>query len=201
MSYSNPVRQSLFEFGDCLNSGKSKAKAAAESLKRIFPHVITEGYSFMIPMPGHVSFAAGNFVQFSPEFLPFINESSPLSSRWNEEGCRSLRKANRSTWLCLPSHGLSRESLASYGNRPSQEKGMIYYSHSPMKHLLIILFLQLVINAALGFDTYLVQRHGIPCIPTSGDKTSHDSDSHQKLGCYFCNDVVAPGDVSSYSPL
>ena len=44
---------------------------------------------------------------------------------------------------------------------------------------------KLVINAALGFDTYLVMRHGM----TGG--------SH-RLGCYFCNDVVAPGDVRNY---
>ena len=66
-------------------------------------------------------------------------------------------------------------------------------------------FIQLVINSALGFDTFLVMRHGVkkprvamatgeeaaqlqPCMP----KTIAGSD----LGCYFCNDVVAPGDVS-----
>jgi len=35
---------------------------------------------------------------------------------------------------------------------------------------------KMVVNVALGFDTYLVMRHG----------------SNNKLGCYFCNDVVAP---------
>jgi ubiquitin-like modifier-activating enzyme ATG7 len=36
-----------------------------------------------------------------------------------------------------------------------------------------------LINAALGFDSYLVMRHGIP---------------GSNLGCYFCNDVVSPRD-------
>lgn len=40
VSYSNPVRQTLFHFEDCLNGGKHKAHAAAESLKRIFPGVV-----------------------------------------------------------------------------------------------------------------------------------------------------------------
>ena len=41
ISYSNPVRQTLFEFEDCKNGGKKKAKAAAESLKRIFPGIVS----------------------------------------------------------------------------------------------------------------------------------------------------------------
>ena len=55
---------------------------------------------------------------------------------------------------------------------------------------------KLVLNAALGFDTYLVMRHGIRNEDTwksgaiSGKMTSV---SGNQLGCYFCNDVVAPG--------
>jgi len=40
ISYSNPVRQPLYEFQDCLNGGKPKAQTAAESLKRIFPGIV-----------------------------------------------------------------------------------------------------------------------------------------------------------------
>lgn len=39
---------------------------------------------------------------------------------------------------------------------------------------------KMVINSALGFDTYLVMRHG---------------SNLNGLGCYFCNDIVAPNDV------
>ncbi|ORX62340.1 E1-like protein-activating [Hesseltinella vesiculosa] len=38
---------------------------------------------------------------------------------------------------------------------------------------------KLVMNAALGFDSYVVMRHGTP---TNG------------LGCYYCHDIVAPTD-------
>lgn len=41
---------------------------------------------------------------------------------------------------------------------------------------------KILINAALGLDTYLVMRHGF------GKNDVNVSD----LGCYFCNDVVAP---------
>jgi hypothetical protein len=46
---------------------------------------------------------------------------------------------------------------------------------------------QICINSALGFDTFLVMRHGAhPKVPVAGAS---------RLGCYYCNDVVAPTDV------
>ena len=62
VSYSNPVRQSLFEFRDCFGhggGGKPKAEAAAEALKRIFPGVSATGHNIAIPMPGHPSAGTG----------------------------------------------------------------------------------------------------------------------------------------------
>ena len=53
VSYSNPVRQSLFTHEDCLDGGRPKAVAAAEALQRIFPGVQAEGRTLEIPMPGH----------------------------------------------------------------------------------------------------------------------------------------------------
>ncbi|XP_074603824.1 autophagy-related 7 isoform X2 [Brevipalpus obovatus] len=156
VSYSNPVRQSLFVFEDCLDSGKPKAEAAAQNLKKIFPHVISEGYSFMIPMPGHVSFATA--------IEETKRDVNLLESLIDQHDCIFLLMDSReSRWLPTVIGQVKRK---------------------------------LVINAALGFDTYLVQRHGIPSIHYSSETTSSESDSHQKLGCYFCNDVVAPGDSS-----
>lgn len=55
---------------------------------------------------------------------------------------------------------------------------------------------QLVMNAALGFDTFLVMRHGLPSQATS---TSNDLQPGQayrgQLGCYYCNDITAARDV------
>ena len=53
VSYSNPVRQSLFNFDDCQGEGKEKAIAAAEALTKIFPRVRSKGVVCTIPMPGH----------------------------------------------------------------------------------------------------------------------------------------------------
>ena len=41
VSFSNPVRQPLFEFEDCLDGGKIKAVCAADRLKKIFPGVVS----------------------------------------------------------------------------------------------------------------------------------------------------------------
>ncbi|VDD83058.1 unnamed protein product [Mesocestoides corti] len=58
---------------------------------------------------------------------------------------------------------------------------------------------KLAITAALGFDTFLVLRHGLPrkqgTSPSSDRCVSGESSKKIDgggLGCYFCNDVVGP---------
>jgi len=41
VSFSNPVRQPLFEFEDCLDGGKPKAECAADRLKKIYPGIVS----------------------------------------------------------------------------------------------------------------------------------------------------------------
>ncbi|KAM0018609.1 putative THIF-type NAD/FAD binding, ubiquitin-like modifier-activating enzyme Atg7 [Helianthus debilis subsp. tardiflorus] len=71
---------------------------------------------------------------------------------------------------------------------------------------------KLTVTAALGFDSFMVMRHGAgPLSAADESKTepvsslladiekmslSH-SDSKPRLGCYFCNDVVAPVDSTT----
>ncbi|KAG7262173.1 hypothetical protein CRUP_002352 [Coryphaenoides rupestris] len=158
ISYSNPVRQPLYEFEDCLGGGKSKAMAAN-----------AQGYNMSIPMPGHpVDFSAATLAQAQKD----VEELERLVSQHD-----------------------------------------------------------LVMNAALGFDTFVVMRHGLKNPPANQDAAAAGADSSpsgssastssspstaagsapatpgsslfsnipgHRLGCYFCNDVVAPGDIRGF---
>jgi len=138
VSYSNPVRQSLYTYSD---SGKPKAAAAAENLKSIFPGIHATGYDIHIPMPGHPT-SPSTIEKIRSDFIKL----------------EELVKTNDVIFLLTD----TRESRWA----PS----VLGAAHN-----------KLIINAALGFDSYVVMRHG---------REGED------LGCYFCTDVVAPGDVS-----
>lgn len=158
VSYSNPVRQSLFTFEDCLNGGKPKAQAASEALKRICPGVVSDGISLSIPMPGH-SVSTGLEKQVEED----VKQLEELIDR--HDAIFLLMDTRESRWL---------PTLI------AAAKGKI------------------VINAALGFDTFLVLRHGVkkeeaaPPQPVGASCFAEGLVGSQ-LGCYFCNDVVAPG--------
>lgn len=144
VSYSNPVRQTLFELSDVLQEGDRRVKsiAAAAALKRILPSVHAEGISMTIRMPGHR-----------------VDENQRENAKKDIHALEQLILSHDVVFLLTD----SRESrwlptlLASVHNKP-------------------------VINAALGFDSYVVMRHGVQ---EQGD---------ERVGCYFCNDVVAPRD-------
>uniref|UniRef100_A0A672FUU7 Ubiquitin-like modifier-activating enzyme ATG7 n=1 Tax=Salarias fasciatus TaxID=181472 RepID=A0A672FUU7_SALFA len=168
ISYSNPVRQPLYEFEDCLGGGKSKAMAAVERLTKIFPGVNAEGYNMSIPMPGHpVNFSQATLSQAQRD----VEQLEKLISE--HDVVFLLMDTRESRWL---------PTVIAASKR------------------------KLVVNAALGFDTFVVMRHGLKK-PAASQSVSTAADSSpvpvsslfsnipgHKLGCYFCNDVVAPGD-------
>ncbi|CAG2105373.1 unnamed protein product, partial [Medioppia subpectinata] len=188
VSYSNPVRQSLFAFNDCLDGGRPKAVAAADALKTIFPNVNSRGVQLSIPMPGH---------PISEQLIENCRKDVELLETLVDEHdvIFLLMDTRESRWLPTV--------LATVKNK-------------------------LVINAALGFDTFLVQRHGVRRVdtpvadaesgqalsaaaapvsaptPSSSKMTDHSCGggggpgrsrkvSGLELGCYYCSDVVAPG--------
>lgn len=153
VSYSNPVRQSLFTFEDSVNGGQPKAEAAAKALKLISPCVNSTGIQLNIPMPGH---PVGNAL------LKETKEAFDTLEKLVDEHdvIFLLTDSRESRWLPT--------LLAGAKNK-------------------------LAFNAALGFDSYLVMRHGIFCDDGSTPDFAVDRIPGKHLGCYFCNDVTAPG--------
>ncbi|PFH58246.1 hypothetical protein XA68_13979 [Ophiocordyceps unilateralis] len=142
VSYSNPVRQPLFEFDDCINGGKPKAARAAAMLKRIYPGVESEGHCLSVPMLGH----------------PITDEAQTKSDL---DKLEELMREHDAIFLLMDTRE-SRWLPTVMGKAMGKT----------------------VMNAALGFDSYVVMRHG----------AEREDESQAALGCYFCNDVVAPAD-------
>ncbi len=145
VSYSNPVRQSLYTFEDCALKDNFKAKIAAGRLQKIYPAVDAQGLVLNIPMPGHTTHSGGSKSSEDEynEFFRLVNDHSIIFL---------LTDSRESRWL------------------PT---------------VIGVATGKLVINVALGFDSFLVMRHGVI------------ENGKPHLGCYFCNDVVAPIDVCS----
>lgn len=144
VSYSNPVRQPLFNFQDCYsdsNKGRLKAERASEALKEVFPGVDSEGFHLEVPMIGHP-----------------VSDSAEDSTKRSFEKLRDLFHEHDVIFLLMD----SRESRW-------------------LPTVMGVAMNKIVVNAALGFDSYLVLRHS-------------PKGSPNRLGCYFCNDIVAPTD-------
>ncbi|CAD6565237.1 MAG: Autophagy protein 7 [Cyphobasidiales sp. Tagirdzhanova-0007] len=146
VSFSNPVRQPLFEFSDCIEGGKPKAQCAAEALRRIYPSIEATGIQLAIPMPGH---------PIPPNNVDNTRQAVVQLSKLIDEHdvVYLLMDSRESRWL------------------PT---------------MLGIAKKKLVMNAALGFDSYVVARHGML-----------DQPLKDRLGCYYCTDIVAPTDSLS----
>lgn len=147
VSFSNPVRQPLFEYEDCLNGGSPKAETAALNMKNIFPLVKASGFDVAIPMIGH---PIKDERKEHEEYLKLVK----------------LYEEHDAVFICLD----SREARW-------------------LPTLLGISMNKIVINSALGFESYLVMRHG--AVKPDIDLLQQEQG---RLGCYFCNDIVAPKD-------
>ncbi|KAH0395266.1 ubiquitin-like modifier-activating enzyme atg-7, partial [Aureobasidium melanogenum] len=139
VSFSNPVRQPLFDFNDCLKGGSPKAETAAQALKRIYPGVNAASYSLSVPMAGHP-------IMDDKKVKAEFNQLHKLIA--DHDAIFILMDTRESRWLPTVM---------------GKAAGKI------------------VLNAALGFDSYMVMRHGVS-----------SQSKEEQLGCYFCNDVVAP---------
>jgi ubiquitin-like modifier-activating enzyme ATG7 len=146
VSFSNPVRQPLYYFKDCISGdgggGAKKAERAAEALQEIYPGVDSTGISMSVPMLGHAI-------------------TDERNTRLDFETLEKLFDEHDAIFLLMD----------------TRESRWLPTVMGKAKN-------KLVLNAALGFDTWVVMRHGV--FAEDGGAAA--------LGCYFCNDVVAPAD-------
>lgn len=168
VSFSNPVRQWLYTFEDS-QKGLPKAQTAAERAKLVFPDLVSRGVELTIPMPGHL-------VSSDEERQVAAHSIETIEQLMDEHDVAFLLLDSREArWLPT--------LVAEAKGKP-------------------------VITTALGFDNFVVMRHGVhhdalgkPLKSTKGAESSTSSGVGAKhvhedvaLGCYFCNDVVAPQD-------
>jgi ubiquitin-like modifier-activating enzyme ATG7 len=144
VSFSNPVRQSLFRYKDSLNGGVMKATRAAEALKEIYPGVVSRGELLNVPMLGHALLDEAKTKEDFEKLRDLINEHDVVFL---------LFDTRESRWLPT--------LMAKAAGK-------------------------LVLNSALGFESFVVMRQGL----------RPEKEGDVELGCYFCNDVFAPGNVS-----
>ncbi|RMZ27965.1 hypothetical protein D0859_07958 [Hortaea werneckii] len=197
VSYSNPVRQPLYDFKDCEDGGARKAERAADVLSEIYPGMDANGVNLSVPMAGHA---------IRPEDEERVGKDF--------QKLRNLIESHDAVFLLMD----TRESRW-LPTVMAKAAGKI------------------VINAALGFDTYVVMRHGLqqrpPPAPSSTENAEgtvmvHPDDEEdplkaaatdpierrsssldaadgrpreEELGCYFCSDVVAPADSQKNATL
>jgi ubiquitin-like modifier-activating enzyme ATG7 len=150
VSYSNPVRQSLYNYEDSICGGKNKAETAAEALKRIFPDLDAQGFTVNVPMPGH-------FVTTEEDIVRTLKNLDLVEQLVaDHDAIFLLMDSREARWL------------------PT---------------VLANKYQKICITVALGFDSFVVIRHGIS--PRAFVPERH----RERLGCYFCNDVLAPANT------
>lgn len=166
VSFSNPVRQWLYTFEDS-QKGLPKAQTAAERAKLVFPDLVSRGVELTIPMPGHL-------VSTDEERQVATHAIETIEQLIDEHDVAFLLLDSREArWLPT--------LVAEAKGKP-------------------------IITTALGFDNYVVMRHGVhhdahgKPLKSNASPSASPSSSKQHihedvaLGCYFCNDVVAPQD-------
>lgn len=161
VAYSNPVRQSLFTYDDA-REGKYKAHAAAEQVLRIFPDMTVQAELVSIPMPGH-PYTQGDSGQTA-------GSASASASAGASVGAVSDEAARARLDHLVESHDIV------FNLTDSREARWL-------PTVLCQVYDKLCINAALGFDSYMVMHHG---------RRLHTAPSSSH-GCYFCSDIVAAG--------
>jgi ubiquitin-like modifier-activating enzyme ATG7 len=143
ISFSNPVRQSLYNFQDSQDLNEYKAELASKRLKEIFPLINSKGYVFTIPLPGRTLVSK----EAEDIYLQQVNQLESIIA--DHDIIFLLTDTRESRWF------------------PT---------------FLAKMYNKVCITSAIGFDSFVVIRHGT---------------NEQNLACYFCSDIVSPVDTST----
>ena len=192
VSYSNPVRQSLYTFEHCVKGPTPKAQAAADALKLIFPSVVATAHAISIPMPGHaVGDAERERVQSDCELLDRLVRDHDViflltdtrESRW----LPTLLAATHRKLAITAALGFDTFVVMRHGLRAAPAAGSAASSGDAGSS-----------SAADAADAAATAFSS-----AAADAAATDDDERavaelgkggapERLGCYFCNDVVAP---------
>jgi ubiquitin-like modifier-activating enzyme ATG7 len=194
VSFSNPTRQSLFNFEDCYDSF-----ADGEQMKT------GQSEPPMVSVSGKANIS-----------VPRNAEGAKMKAPAAAAALRAIYPGTESEGLILtipmPGHALARGEVEE-ARRSAAKIDELVQSHDLVfvltdsresrwfPTLVSAARNKLCLNAALGFDTFIVIRHGAVSDDSDGVGDGTDSDGVDgtgvdpgppHLGCYFCNDVVAP---------
>ncbi|VDM59203.1 unnamed protein product [Angiostrongylus costaricensis] len=146
---------------------RSKAETAATALQRIYPCIDSSAVCLTVPMPGMFSELCCIDV-----FLSFFSEENALE--------RDLTIIDE----LVANHDVVFLALDSREARwlPT----VLATKHGKM-----------AFSVALGFDNYVVIRHGVRSYVQGVESGSGTVVPYSDLACYFCSDVTAPGNSST----
>lgn len=204
VAYSNPVRQSLFNFEDCKGGGRFKAEAAASTLGAIYPGVKSHGHILTIPMPGHplatdAEVAAAKRDTKTLEDLVSSHDvvfvlTDSRESRW----LPTLLSAKYDKICINAALGLDSFLVVRHGGSPAADGGASSSIDKAEPNVAM----------AAGAGAALARPAEAPTSPAKSEGSTHSlraaavvdataaSIFPPRLGCYFCTDVVAPENSS-----
>jgi len=193
VSFSNPVRQSLFTHNDASES-RSKAKAAREAVEAIMPDAEAQDVEMEVPMPGHPHQSPETLRKAIRRLAELVAAHDVVcmltdsrESRWLPSLLVCAAQVAAPAKLELGRTAVGTEPVAG-GASSGLEFSPAERTHLPQKADTTQRPQKadttqrpppLGLTVALGFDSFLVSR-----------QTYRESSS----ACYFCNDVTAPAD-------
>lgn len=172
VSFSNPVRQSLFTHQDAAD-GKSKARCAREAVEAVMPDAEVDHQELEVPMPGHPHQSAEALKKTVQRLRDLIESHDVICM---------LTDSRESRWLPSLLIAAAQRSALEFqppprcnGSAPEVPEEVPSKRCPPLG-----------LTVALGFDSFLVQRQTYLDAPAA---------------CYFCNDLTAPKDSLAFRTL